>query len=108
MLGAYCILGSLFMVGGLLWFPAVRKNRWRFILTAAMCVSLGLALFEVLSALLGITRFGEPVQFNYPQDYLGRGPFGWLLMILPILAVISPLLLAAWLSRKAGRGEQRP
>ena len=61
--------------------------------------------FGALSAWLGLMQFGVPQSYNYPSDYLGRGPLGWAVMHILILGLLSPLALALWLSRQAPRGE---
>ena len=107
-LGVYCFLGMLFVVAGLLLFPAARKERVRFVLLASLIILVGLVIFEALSIALGITNFGVPLHSSYPQDYLGHGPLGWLAMLLPLLAALTPLILAAWFAWKARRARNGP
>ena len=93
-IGVYLCLGGIFILIPLFIFPAIKEKRGKFNLLSISCLILGLATFELASNYLGFVQYGSPGSINFPGDFLGSGLLGWIIAILPILAVISPLLIS--------------
>jgi hypothetical protein len=96
-IGVYICLGGIFILFALFIFPAIREKREKFILLSITCLILGFAIFELVSNYLGFVQYGSPRSF--PGDFLAYGLPEWIIVIFPIIAVISPLLISFWLQR---------
>jgi hypothetical protein len=99
-IGVYLCLSGFIMLPGVIVLSQPPRQRLKYALLSFLLVVLALVAFEGLSALTGLTRFGEPRDYSYPQDYLTYGPLGWLIMLLLPLGILSPLLLALVFHRK--------
>lgn len=100
-IGSYLCIGAVFLAIGY-----VVVSRWKGITTdgsfvvrrylfLAIIVQLtSLVLFFISSLASGLMELGGAGSWNYPQDYLKDGPIAWLIMLLPLLGILSPLILA--------------
>jgi hypothetical protein len=48
---------------------------------------------------MGLMQFGVTADYSYPNDYLAAGPAGWIVMLLPIAGVLSPIGVALAIRR---------
>lgn len=69
-----------------------RRDTRAFFGRSVLLVGLFLLLFVGLSALTGLMRFGQATSWSYPHDYVAFGPLGWLIAVLPLCGVVSPLV----------------
>lgn len=102
-IGVYLCLGGLFILLSVLIFPAVSDKRGKFILLSITCLLLVLVIFELSSNYLRVIEYGSPGFFNFPGDFFAHGLWGWIIIILPFLGVISPLLISLLLIRTRER-----
>jgi len=105
-IGVYICLGVIFIIISLFIFPAIRDKPAKLILLSITFMILGLALLELASGYLGFVQLGSPAYSNIPGDFLGKGLLGWIILILPILAVISPLLISFWFHKSSDRNDR--
>lgn len=109
-IGVY-LCSSLLVLGmSVLALTAVTKpeTQWRhikryiakFLLITGGLILLGLIAFVGLSAVSGILPFGQTSSVSLPQDYIAYGLFGWLIMAIGLLGILSPALTAVWLRRQ--------
>ena len=52
----------------------------------------GLLIFNILSVWLDLLKFGVVADYNFPQDYIAAGFWGWLTMAVAISGVLSPII----------------
>jgi len=96
-IGVYLCLGGILILISLLIFPALREVRRKFILLSITYLSFGLVIIELVTNYLGFIQYGSPRSF--PGDFLVYGLSEWIIVVFPIIAVISPLLISLWLQR---------
>jgi hypothetical protein len=96
-IGVYICLGGIFILFALFIFPAIREKRGKFILLSITCLIYGLVIIELVSNYLVFVQYGSPRSF--PGDFLAYGLSEWIIVVFPIIAVISPLLISFWLQR---------
>ena len=63
-----------------------------YVLKTVIFVSLGLFTFIILSVWLDLLKFGVVADFNFPQDYIAAGFWGWLTMAVALSGVLSPII----------------
>ncbi|MGE5222817.1 MAG: hypothetical protein ACM3PY_10275 [Omnitrophica WOR_2 bacterium] len=98
-IGVYlCWLGSLYLII-LLLVPRLRPRMGIYGVATLISGMLILILFVLLSAGVGLMRFGQPFNLSIPQDYIQRGWAGYLLLIIPALGLLSPAIVAFLLVR---------
>jgi hypothetical protein len=109
-IGAYfCVTGLLFVLGLLVLAAlpgqsAARQPAKRTLAYAGLSFSvalLGLIAFIGLSYLTGLMSRGQGV-WSYPNDYLAYRPVGWVIMLIPLIGVLSPLVVLLWLRSRSG------
>jgi hypothetical protein len=86
----YAAVGILLM--GFMSLFYIRSDRRRSYINTVVSVMLFfLLLFEILSGLFGIHQTGAFGSSNFPEDWINRGWFGWMLLGLIIIGLFSPI-----------------
>lgn len=77
-----------------------RQQLIRFALYSLGLSGLGFILFLGLSLVTGILPpFGSVGNYSLPQDYLAYGLFGWFILFVAAVGILSPALTAVWLHK---------
>ena len=78
----------------------IKKQFATFLLKTVSLILICLVLFTTLSIGTGILpAFGNSGSYNLPQDYLAYGLFGWLILVIGLVGIFSPVFTAVWLHR---------
>ena len=56
------------------------------------------AVFTGLSTWQGLIKFGTLTNFRFPQDYLEAGPAGWIILIIGLIGILSPIIAMIWIN----------
>ncbi len=104
---AFLCLSSLAWVVGLaIVIPtSLRRRVVTYTLVSAAIVVVGLLLFELVSWLTGLVRIGQAQTLSIPQDYLSRGTLGVVLLLIALVAILSPVIVA-WIVRLRSRNSE--
>ena len=100
---ATSLIFFLILVGLIIFVKPTMSQIARYFGGTVFLSSLGLTLFIILSSWTGIFSFGVTSSYRIPQDYIGNGAVGWVILILGILGILSPALSAIWLVNRQGR-----
>jgi hypothetical protein len=73
-----------------------RQLTSRFTLRSFLLIIVGLIAFIGLSAWRSIVQFGVAHSFSIPQDYINAGLSGWLILLIGIIGIMSPIILWQW------------
>lgn len=77
-----------------------RQQLARFALLSLGLSGLGFILFLGLSVVTGILPpVGSVGSYSLPQDYLAYGLFGWFILFVAAVGILSPALTAVWLHK---------
>lgn len=80
-----------------------RKRLTRYSFVAAGLSAAGLVAFLGLSAAAGLLRLGQAGSYSLPDDYVALGAAGWLIMLVGLAGLLSPLA-AVFLTRWSAAG----
>jgi hypothetical protein len=100
-IGVYLCLAGILYIAGAVVVARSGSRLVRYSAITAGFVLAALVAFEALSFPLGLSRIGVAREWSYPGDYLERGVFGWLVMLLLPLGILVPALVACVLYRRA-------
>lgn len=95
------LLALLAFVKGATMARTLRQQLIAYSAVSLTLIGLGLAAFIGFSAMAGLMRFRGAGSWSYPGDYLAAGPVGWIVMLLPLIGILSPLLIVAMIRRRA-------
>ena len=56
------------------------------------------AVFTGPSIWQGLIKFGTLTNFRFPQDYLEAGPAGWIILIIGLIGILSPIIAMIWIN----------
>ncbi len=98
-----CLSFPAWLIGLAILIPrSLRRQVVTYSLISFAIVVGGLILFEVVSWAVGLIHFGQANSLSLPKDYLSRGTTGIILLIVALLAAISPVIVA-WIVRRRAR-----
>lgn len=97
-IAGYAVVGLCLMGFMSIFFIRSGKRR-SYISSVFSTMVFFLLLFEILSGLFGVHQIGAFGSSNMPEDWINRGWFGWMLLGLITLGLLSPVWVAA-LSRE--------
>lgn len=99
-IGVYLCLSGFFILLSLLLITSVRKRIGLFLVATGFTTLLGLVMFELSSNYFNIIKLREPDNFNFPGDYQSQGFAGWMMLIIPIIGIASPLIIALLINKR--------
>lgn len=98
-----CLSVPAWLVGLAILIPSsLRRQVVTYSLLSLAFVVGGLVLFELVSWGAGLLHFGETSSLSIPKDYLSRGTLGIALLVVAVVAAVSPVLVA-WIVRRRSR-----
>lgn len=99
-IGVYLFMLGLLYFVILLLVPRLRPRMGIYGLVTFLVGMAVLIVFVLVSAWVGLMRFGQPFTLSIPQDYMQRGWSGYLLLVIPALGLLSPVIVAFLLVRR--------
>jgi len=117
-IGAYPCLSAIVILLGFAVVSVTLRNRQTgaagdgptpgryFLLSVPISIG-GLMLFVTLSLVVGLMHTGGAGSWNYPQDYIESGFFGWIIMALPVISLLAPLAIARIVVTRPGKTATR-
>ncbi|MCL4396081.1 MAG: hypothetical protein M1482_14985 [Chloroflexi bacterium] len=103
---AFLVLAGIAWLVGMVAVAGVRSRLAAYSALALALAVGGLVIFTVLSMWLGLVRLGVPYDLNIPDDYIARGLAGVAILVVGLAGVVSPLV-AAWLVSRRARPSAR-
>lgn len=95
-----CLSVMAWVVGLAIVIPtSLRRRVVTYTLVSLAIVVGGLVVFELVSWLGGLVRFGQAQTLSIPQDYLSHGSLGVVLLLIALVAMVSPVIVA-WIVRR--------
>lgn len=94
--GVYLCISGFFILISFLIFPILRKKPVLYIVITIVANLILLVSFEMLTLIFNL-RGGN--NFDYPGDYTKSGVIGYLILILPVIGIFSPLIISSYLNK---------